>query len=141
MQVNYLSQSNESQNMMYSGDMSKPLKRQRPKMGEHLAELRKKASLSQYELARLLSEPQSNISFWELADKPPRSDVLPKLAKILGVRVDTILNGPGNKESSGGSGGPVGKVRQVFEQVSKLPKKQQEKVVEFVSAFVNQYQK
>jgi hypothetical protein len=29
-----------------------------------------------------------------------------------------------------------GKVRQIFEQVSKLPRRQQEKVVEFVEAFV-----
>ena len=35
-----------------------------------------------------------------------------------------------------GSKGPSDKVRQVFKQVSKLPRRQQEKVVEFVEAFV-----
>jgi hypothetical protein len=34
--------------------------------------------------------------------------------------------------------GPSGKVRLVFEQVSRLPRKQQAKVVEFVEAFVIQ---
>jgi hypothetical protein len=30
-------------------------------------------------------------------------------------------------------------VHKVFEEVSKLPRRQQEKIIEFVSAFVNQY--
>lgn len=37
-----------------------------------------------------------------------------------------------------GSKGPSGKVRQVFEQVSKLPRRQQQKIVEVVEAFVHQ---
>lgn len=35
---------------------------------------------------------------------------------------------------------PVGKVRQAFEEVSKLPRRQQDKIVEFVTAFVQHYQ-
>lgn len=104
-------------------------------MGAHLAELRKKAGLSQYELAKLLEVPQSNIAFWELSDKPPRSDVLPRLAKILGVSVSTLLHANGGRERSGG---PVGKVQKIFEQVNKLPKAQQNKIVEVVEAFVSQ---
>lgn len=123
---------------MYSDDVAKRLKGKRPVMGGHLASLRKQAGLSQYELAKLLNEPQSNIAFWELSDKPPRSDTLPRLAKILGVRVETILNVHADKVIR--RGGPTGKVQKVFENVSQLPRKQQEKIVEFVSAFVNQYQ-
>ncbi len=126
------------ENMLYDDGMAKHLKTKRPAMGEHLASLRKEAGLSQYELAKLLNEPQSNISFWELSDKPPRSDVLPRLAKILGVRVDTILNVDTDKTVR--RGGPTGKVQKTFESVTQLPKKQQEKIVEFVSAFVTQYQ-
>jgi len=36
---------------------------------------------------------------------------------------------------------PVGKVRKLFEEVSELPRRQQEKVVEFVSALVEQYRR
>lgn len=36
--------------------------------------------------------------------------------------------------------GPTGKVQKVFEDVSRLPRRQQEKIVEFVSAFVAQYE-
>ena len=37
--------------------------------------------------------------------------------------------------------GPVGKVQKVFEEVSTLPRKQQERIVETVSALVEQYKR
>lgn len=117
-------------------EMAKRLTKPRPKQGQRLMHLRMEAGLSQYELAHLIGEPQSNVAFWEQSDKPPRSDVLPKLAKALGVRIEDLLNGNTGIERKGG---PTGKVRKVFEEVSKLPRRQQEKVVEFVSAFVKQY--
>ncbi|MDD5222995.1 MAG: hypothetical protein PHE84_03320 [bacterium] len=36
-------------------------------------------------------------------------------------------------------GGPNGKLRKIFEEASSLPRRQQEKIAEFVSASVNQY--
>lgn len=36
-------------------------------------------------------------------------------------------------------GGPDGKLRKVFEEASGLPRRQQEKIMEFVPAFINQY--
>lgn len=38
------------------------------------------------------------------------------------------------------SGKPPGKLRKVFEDVSKLPRRQQEKIVEVVAALVMQYE-
>lgn len=35
--------------------------------------------------------------------------------------------------------GPTGKMHKIFEEVSKLPRRQQEKIVEVVSALVSQY--
>jgi hypothetical protein len=35
--------------------------------------------------------------------------------------------------------GPTGKVHKIFEEVSELPRRQQEKIVEVVSALVTQY--
>ncbi len=62
------------------------------KFGVHLVELRKAAGLSQNQLADKLGVPQSNISFWEQWEKPPRGEVLPKLAEALGVSMDELLN-------------------------------------------------
>ena len=73
--------------------MGRTLTKTRPKQGVRLAELRKAAGLSQYELARMIGVPQANIAFWERRQKPPRSEVLPKMADALGVRIEDLLNG------------------------------------------------
>ena len=125
------------QNMVYDLVMKRKNTKPKPKQGAYLAELRKAAGLSQTELGRLIGETQQNIAFWEQCTYPPRSDVLIKLSKVLGVSVEDLLTGQPTKKRKGG---PTGKVQKIFEAVSRLPKKQQEKIVEFVSAFVNQYQ-
>jgi transcriptional regulator with XRE-family HTH domain len=107
-------------------------------MGAHIAALRKAAGLTQAELAKLVDETQQNIAYWELADKPPRSDVLPKMAKILGVRLENLLSPDATPERRGG---PVGRGQKLFEDISSLPRRQQEKVFEFVEAIVDQYRR
>ena len=123
----------------YHEAMARKLARPRPPQGARLAELRRAAGLSQAELGRLIGETQQNVAFWEQSDKPPRSDALPKMAKILGVTVEDILNvdGPTSRKR----GGPVGKMQQLFEEGSKLPRRQQEKIVEVVTAMIEQYRR
>ncbi|MGI9166765.1 MAG: helix-turn-helix domain-containing protein [Pyrinomonadaceae bacterium] len=115
----------------------------RPPQGMRLAELRKAAGLSQYELARYVGISQANIA-WERSEKPPRSDVLPKMAEALGVSVEDLLNVETGKTASRkaakSNGRPAGKVREVFDRVSKLPRRQQEHIVNWVSAYVSQYE-
>lgn len=117
----------------------------RPVQGARLLALRKAAGLSQTELARLVGETQGNISFWERTDKPPRSDVLPKLAKVLGVSVVHLLGDDASPRPQPlpllDAPGPAGQVQRAFEAVRKLPRSQQRKVVEFVLAFVDQYKR
>jgi transcriptional regulator with XRE-family HTH domain len=110
----------------------------RPAQGARLVELRKAAGLTQAELAHLVGETQQNIAFWEHSDKPPRSDVLPKLAKILGVSVEQILGVSAIAERRPG---PIGKTQRLFEEVSRLPRSQQEKIFEIVEALVGQFKR
>ncbi len=121
----------------YTQGMPRKLSKPRPRQGAKLAALRRAIGLSQAELARAIGETQQNIAFWEQSDKPPRSDVLPRLANVLGVRVDELLNAdvPGPTKRRG----PVGKAQKVFDEVAKLPRRQQDKVLEVVSAMVHQY--
>ena len=56
-----------------------------------LAALRKDAGLSQYEFANYVGVRQANIAFWDRSEKPPRSNVLPKMAQALGVTVEDLL--------------------------------------------------
>jgi transcriptional regulator with XRE-family HTH domain len=127
-----------SETRPYTPGMARKLERQRPRQGARLAALRRAAGLTQVELAQLVGEPQQNIAFWEQSEKPPRSDVLPKMAKVLGVRIEQILEGelPQTRRA-----GPVGKVQKLFEEVSTLPRRQQDRILETVSALVAQYKR
>jgi transcriptional regulator with XRE-family HTH domain len=103
-------------------------------------ELRKAEGLSQYELAEMLGVPQSNVAFWEQSEKPPRSDLLPKMADVIGVGIVDLLNTNGGRVTVERSSRPPGKLRKVFDDVSKLPRRQQEHIVSVVSALVMQYE-
>lgn len=117
--------------------MGRKLAKTRPKQGARLADLRKSAGLSQYELADLVGEPQANIAFWERSDKPPRADALPKLAKVLGVDLDYFLSPESPKKLR--RGGPVGKLRSLFDQASLLPRSQQNKIIDILTALLAHY--
>lgn len=97
-----------------------------------LRALREKSGISQHELARQISERQSNVSFWELTGTLPRSDKLAAIALALGVTVDELLGEAKPKRAAA----PGGKVRNVFEQVKKLPRRQQDKIIEVVAALL-----
>jgi transcriptional regulator with XRE-family HTH domain len=100
-----------------------------------LRALREAAGISQRELARQIGQDQSNVRYWETTGKIPRSDVLAPMAKALGVTVEQLLGEPKAKRSPA----PGGKVREVFEAVTKLPRRQQQKIVEVVEALVSQH--
>jgi len=123
-------------NTGYTDIMARNLTKQRPKQGEHLLELRNNAGISQKELSELIGETQQNIAYWEQSEKPPRSDVLPKIAKALGVSIEDILD---IEAKTPKKTGPVGKLQILFEEVSDLPRRQQEKIMEFITAFVSHY--
>jgi hypothetical protein len=71
----------------------------------------------------------------------PRERILSK-AEVLGVTVEDLLwiRSVGKRERLKVTAGPRGKVREVFDRVSKLPRRQQEHIVNWVSAYVSQYQ-
>jgi hypothetical protein len=61
-------------------------------------------------------------------------ELILKAAEILNVSAAELLG----RETSKPKARATGKVQQLFEGVSSLPRRQQDKVVEFVSAFVRQ---
>ena len=94
--------------------------------------LRETAGLSLREVARRIGEHPSNVSYWETSGKIPRSDVLAPMAKALGVTVNELLG----EAQPNRAAPPGGRLGEVFDSVSKLPRRQQQKVIEFVEAFV-----
>lgn len=53
--------------------------------------MRKKANITQSELARMLGVSQANISQWENGEALPRADKLPALAEALNCKIDDLF--------------------------------------------------
>jgi len=115
----------------------------RPKQGAHLLNLRESAGLTQTQLAGFVGVPQGTIALWEWNETPPRSSALPKLAKALGVSIADLLvvNLINKKPPIAKKPGPVSDVQKAFEDVRSLPRHQQKKILETVSALVEQYKR
>jgi len=109
----------------------------RPALGLHLASLRKAAGLTQMELASLLHVPQANIAFWERSSKPPRSDVLAPMAKVLGVSVEALLSPPTTTKSRPAPA-PRGHAQRLFAAVTQLPRSEQRRIFDVLEALVAQ---
>lgn len=103
-------------------------------IAQRLVRLRKQAGLSQMQMAEKLGISQPVVSDYERGASRLHGELILKVAEILNVTADELLG----KESLPKQPRATGKVQKLFEEVSALPRRQQDKVVEFVSAFVHQ---
>jgi len=111
-----------------------------PEMVGHtsrLRELRQSSGISQRELARMIGQDSSNVSYWERTGKVPRSEALLPIAKALGTTVEELL-GESKKKQKSPNGSRLGRV---FERVSQLPRRQQDKVIEMAEGFLSLHDK
>lgn len=124
-------------NQMYADPMAaimgRPTERQRTAFGDRLVAAREEAGLSQRELADSLQITQRALSWWERQPVALRPEQLVALTTTLGVTADYLLGIDSSKKRGPG---PTGKARRVFEAVSKLPRHQQQKIVDVVETFV-----
>ena len=102
-----------------------------------LTRLRKAAGLSQREFARMIGVHHSNVGFWERSGTPPRSDLLPEIARVLGVGGEEVLGQPVKRRVAAAPGGKLG---EVFQEVAKLPRGKQQRIISVVTALVAQEQ-
>ena len=114
-------------------NMGRPTDRKRTAFGERLVAAREEAGMSQRELADKLSITQRALSWWEREPVALKPEQIAALAAALGLSADYLL-GTNNTKKRGG--GPTGKARRVFEAVSRLPRHQQQKIVDVVETFV-----
>ena len=127
-------------NFYNAGDMPRKAKFKLPKLkfggenlGQRLSRLRKEAGYTQVELAKKMGLQQNLISVYETGRGRINAEMAVHFMKALGVSPDEFfaLKGPGKAKR-----GPTGKLGRLFEKASKLPRRQREKLIEFVSAFV-----
>jgi len=95
---------------------------------------REAAGFTQAQVAQKLGITQTAYALWERREMSLRPEQIEAVAKILNVTIEHLFG----IESQKLNGGPVGKVRQTFAEVSKLPRRQQQHIVKVVSALVAQ---
>ena len=75
------------------------------KFGDKLSKLRKEKGLSQEGLAEKLEVTRQTVSKWELSQTKPDTDMLVKLADVLGVEVSSLIVDEEKKKKKGSSKG------------------------------------
>lgn len=125
--------------LLYTGDMKtgRPARSPRSAFGSRLYELREASGLSQQEVADQLGISQPSYALWERRNVALKSEQIAKLGSILDCSVEELILGTAVKPVR--RGGPDGKARRLFEDVSRMPRAQQQHVLTVVEAFVKQY--
>lgn len=122
----------------YDGLMQtgRPLTHPRTPFGQRVYEAREALGLSQAEVAAKLGIIQASYGAWERNPVALRPDQIEQLAKILNVSVEYLF---GKEVSASRRGGPVGKMRQIFEAASRLSRSQQQHIIRVLEPFVREH--
>ncbi len=114
----------------------RPAKQPRTPFGQRMADAREKAGLTQAQVAEKLGVTQPVVAYWEREPVALRPEQILRLAEVLNTSIDVLV---GNPAAVSRREGPTGKARLFFEEVSKLPRRQQEKIFALLQPFVDQY--
>ena len=113
--------------------IGRPAKHTRTEFGERLYQLRHEKGFSQQQIAERVGVTQQAYAGWERSTTALRPLDLAKLAAAFDISSDELL---GLKPAGKRKGGPVGRAHRLFEQVSKLSRKQQQKVLDSVELMI-----
>jgi len=103
-------------------------------LGERVRGLRKTQHLTQGQLAELLGVSQQLVAFYERGHKRIPIDLLPEVARLLGVRVEELLG----LDQRAARRGPMPKFQQQLERINRLPRTKQRFVMEMLDAVLTQ---
>ncbi len=117
--------------------MGRPAKSEAPAYGKHLADLRTTSGLSQQQVAEAVGVRQSTVATWERSPRPPKGDVLPALAKTLGVDLQSLIQCDEIKTASSRRG-PTSRFEKLVEEANKLPRRRQQRIAETLEALIAQ---
>jgi transcriptional regulator with XRE-family HTH domain len=123
--------------MVYNLDMPKRIKLntddfKTSTFGKRLASLRKKAGLSQRDLAKELGISQRMIAYYEKQTDFPPTQLLPAIVKVLGVSSDQLLGIEKEEDNIKDQ-----KLWQRFKEVQELSKSEKKSIFEFLDTFID----
>jgi transcriptional regulator with XRE-family HTH domain len=116
---------------VYQSDMprGRPSKSGRSEFGKRLQFLRESAGMTQREVAAAIGIAQPSYVAWERRNIGLTTEQLKKLADVLGCEIEDFFLGEDQPRKRTG---PAGRARQLFEQVSKLPRPRQKDILDVV---------
>ncbi len=97
-------------------------------------------SRARRELGELLGATQKTVDYYERRTLNPTLDVIQKVAEALEVSPAQLIGDGNGLMKINRKTGPTSKVQKAFEVVSTLPRRQQEKIIDVVTAMVRQYE-
>ncbi len=102
----------------------------RTNFGTRVHFLREAAGLSQQEVAVQLGIAQSSYATWERQTPAIRPEQLEVLSEILGASVPDFFSSEIPRLVK--HGGPLGRAKRIFEEVSNIPRKKQKRILDVV---------
>lgn len=103
-------------------------------LGQRIQELRKKANLSQSDLAAKIDISYPQMSRYEIKDVQPPADVLKRLADVFGVSIDYLVNG--SLEQKAESTIDDNELLQQFKEVEQMNDDDRGTVKKLIDAFI-----
>lgn len=128
---------NKSQMIRYSDPAmaaGRPSNTPRSALGEKLFQARKKAGLSQTEVADALGVTQQYVAGWERQGKSLRLELLVKLAEILNTSLDGLIKSA--NEDNVPDKRPDSRLWRRFKEVEKLPLKERRQIIKLLDTFI-----
>lgn len=121
----------------YNHDMpqGRPSTRKRTDFGQRLFALRESAGVTQAAVAKQLGITQRAYSGWERDPIALQPERLSTLAAILGTTAAQLLGEHAPKPTTSAT---AGRLRHSYETISKLPRRQQAKILDVVDALLAQ---
>ncbi len=110
---------------------------EKPDTQTQLTELREQAGLTVRELARQIGTSHTNVMYWERTGKVAKAEFLLPIANALGVTIEEVLGEPRPRKTVI-AGGRMG---QLFDAASRLPRSQQSKIISVLEPFVERHER
>lgn len=122
-------------NCPYNADMNtgRPAKTERTPFGSRLHQAREDKGLSQQQVADKLGVPVKTYANWERRSVGIKPEHLNSIAMILSVSLDWLFDAPTAPKKQDG---PTGKARKLFEEVSQMPRHQQQRILATVDDMI-----
>ena len=103
-------------------------------LGQRIQELRKKANLSQSDLASKIEVSYPQMSRYEIKNVQPPADVLKRLADVFGVSIDYLVNGSLKQKAEGVI--DDNELLQQFKEVEQMDEDDRSTIKKLIDAFI-----